>query len=210
MIGLYGGTFDPVHYGHLRTALEVKEIFDLQEVRLIPCSQPPHRESPATTAEIRFQMLKLAIQHQPGLVIDRRELDRPGFSFMIDTLKSLRKELADTPLLLFIGTDAFSGLTAWHQWQNLFDFAHIIVITRPGFEQNQLDDFFSSKLAKTKTDLKQKQSGYLFFQCVTQLDISATKIRNMIETNVNPGFLLPDSIIEYIKRNKLYKKINAN
>jgi nicotinate-nucleotide adenylyltransferase len=210
MIGVFGGTFDPVHNGHLRTALEVKEIFALDEVRLIPCAQPAHRELPLTTAEMRLEMLTLAVQNQPGLVIDRRELDRDGFSYMIDTLNSLRNENTDCPLLLFIGTDAFKGLKAWHQWQRLFEFAHIVVITRPGYERQKLDYFFSSRLTKNIKSLKQKDSGYLFFRPVTQLDISATIIRNIIKTGLNPGYLLPDNVIDYIKRNKLYKSINAN
>ena len=205
MIGIYGGTFDPVHNGHLRTSLEVKEIFALDEVRLIPCSQPPHRESPLTTAEMRLDMLKLAIKNQPGLVIDRRELDRDGFSYMIDTLKSLRNEISNEPLILFMGSDAFKGLKAWYQWQHLFDYAHIVVITRPGYKHSELDGFFSSRLTEKKENLKQKESGCLFFQPVTQLDISATSIRNIIQTGQNPGFLLPDTVIDYIKRNKLYK-----
>jgi nicotinate-nucleotide adenylyltransferase len=210
MIGVFGGTFDPVHNGHLRTALEVKEIFALDEVRLIPCAQPAHRELPLTTAEMRLEMLTLAVQNQPGLVIDRRELDRVVFSYMIDTLNSLRNENTDCPLLLFIGTDAFKGLKAWHQWQRLFEFAHIVVITRPGYERQKLDYFFSSRLTKNIKSLKQKDSGYLFFRPVTQLAISATIIRNIIKTGLNPGYLLPDNVIDYIKRNKLYKSINAN
>ncbi|MCK5190842.1 MAG: nicotinate-nucleotide adenylyltransferase [Methylococcales bacterium] len=205
MIGIYGGTFDPVHNGHLRTALEVKEIFTLDEVRLIPCSQPPHRESPLTTAEMRLDMLKLAIKNQPGLVIDRRELDRDGFSYMIDTLESLRNEISNAPLILFMGSDAFKGLKSWYRWQHLFDYAHIVVLTRPGYEHSLLNEFFSSRLTEKIEDLKQKESGYLFFQPVTQLDISATGIRNIIQAGLNPGFLLPDSVIDYIKRKKLYK-----
>lgn len=205
MLGIYGGTFDPVHFGHLRTALEVKEIFSLDEIHLIPSAQPPHRKLPLTSAEMRFEMLKLAIQNHPGLVADRRELDRDGYSFMIDTVKSLRKEFLNSPLLLFIGTDAFKGLTSWHHWQQLFNFAHIIVITRPGYQQQELTNFFSAKLAQSKEDLRREESGHLYFQSVTQLDISATTIRNIIEMNLNPGFLLPDSVIEYIQTNKLYK-----
>ena len=137
MIGIFGGTFDPIHYGHLRSALEVKEIFGLTEVRLIPSAQPPHREQPAATALMRLQMLELAVKNQPGLIIDTRELNRSGVSYMVDTLKSLRKEFKDEPLLLFIGSDAFNNLKTWYQWQHLFDFAHIVVMTRPGFEYTE-------------------------------------------------------------------------
>jgi nicotinate-nucleotide adenylyltransferase len=209
MIGIFGGTFDPIHYGHLRSALEVKDIFGLNEVRLIPCASPPHREQPAVTAEMRLQMLTLAIKNQPGLKIDTRELDRHKASdqtpsYMVDTLKSLRQEFPTEPLLLFIGTDAFKHLTSWHQWQQLFDYAHIVVMTRPGFETQELNDFFKARLAEAK-ELAQASAGKLCFQQVTQLDISATAIRAMIADKQNPVFLLPDAVIEYIKQHKLYE-----
>lgn len=209
MIGLFGGTFDPVHYGHLRSALEVKDIFGLDEVRLIPCANPPHREQPAVTAEMRLQMLELAIKNQPYLKIDTRELDRYDLhqapSYMVDTLKSLRQEFPSEPLLLFIGTDAFKHLTGWHQWQRLFDYAHIVVMTRPGFEIQELDDFFKARLAVDIKELARAIAGKLCFQQVTQLDISATAIRDIIARKQNPGFLLPDAVIEYIKQHKLYE-----
>lgn len=210
MIGIFGGTFDPVHYGHLRSALEVKELFGLSEVRLIPCASPPHRNQPAASALMRLQMLELAVKNRPGLKIDTRELDRHNQlnnvpSYMVDTLRSLRQELPNQSLLLFIGSDAFNSLTTWHQWRQLFDVAHIVVMTRPGFEIQQLDDFFKSRLADDKQILAQNRAGKLFFQQITQLDISATAIRQMIAKKQNPGFLLPDAVIEYINEHKLYQ-----
>jgi len=209
MIGIFGGTFDPVHYGHLRSALEVKDIFGLDEVRLIPCANPPHREQPAAIADMRLQMLELAIKNQSGLKIDSRELDRYDLhqapSYMVDTLASLRQEFPSEPLLLFIGADAFKHLTGWHQWQRLFDYAHIVVLTRPGFEIPALDDFFKARLAGAINELTQAIAGKLCFQQVTPLDISATAIRDMIARKLNPGFLLPDAVIEYIKQHKLYE-----
>ena len=206
MIGIFGGTFDPIHYGHLRSALEVKEIFGLTEVRLIPSAQPPHREQPAATALMRLQMLELAVKNQPGLIIDTRELNRHGASYMVDTLKSLRQEFKDEPLLLFIGSDAFNHLKTWHQWQHLFDYAHIVVMTRPGFKIQNLDEFFKARLANEITELAHNLAGKLYFQQVTQLDISATAIRDMIAEQRNPGFLLPDTVIAYIRQHKLYQR----
>lgn len=206
MIGIFGGTFDPIHYGHLRSALEVKEIFGLTEVRLIPSAQPPHREQPAATALMRLQMLELAVKNQPGLIIDTRELNRNGVSYMVDTLKSLRKEFKDEPLLLFVGSDAFNHLKTWYQWQHLFDFAHIVVMTRPGFNILNLDEFFKARLANEITELAHNLEGKLYFQQVTQLDISATAIRDMIMEQRNPGFLLPDTVIAYIRQHKLYQR----
>ena len=206
MIGIFGGTFDPVHYGHLRSALEVKEIFGLTEVRLIPSAHPPHREQPAATALMRLHMLELSIKNQPGLIIDTRELNRHGASYMVDTLSSLRQEFKDEPLLLFIGSDAFNHLKTWHQWQHLFDYAHIVVMTRPGFKIQNLDEFFKAKLATGITELAHNLEGKLYFQQITQLDVSATAIRNMIAKQQNPGFLLPDTVIDYIRQHQLYKR----
>jgi len=178
----------------------------LAEVRLIPSAQPPHREQPAATALMRLHMLELAIKNQPGLMVDTRELNRNGASYMVDTLKSLRQEFKNEPLLLFIGSDAFNHLKTWYQWQHLFDFAHIVVMTRPGFEIQNLDEFFKIRLANEITELAHNLAGKLYFQQVTQLDISATAIRNMIMEQRNPGFLLPDTVIAYIRHHKLYQR----
>lgn len=205
MIGIFGGTFDPVHYGHLRSALEVKELFGLDEVRLIPCHQPPHRDQPKASATIRLRMLQQAINHEPGLIVDSRELDRAGPSYMVDTLKSLREEFSGQSLLLFIGSDAFENLTSWHRWQQLFDYAHLVVLIRPGYAIKTHDEFFNQRLAHDKTELSQTPAGSIFFQPVTQLDISATAIRNMIAQKQSPRFLLPDAVIEYIQQHQLYQ-----
>jgi nicotinate-nucleotide adenylyltransferase len=205
MIGILGGTFDPVHYGHLRPALEVREIFGLTEIRLLPSAQPPHREQPVAPAPIRARMLELAIKNQPGFVIDTRELDRAGRSYMIDTLKSFRQEFPEQPLILFVGADAFKNLTGWHCWQQLFDYAHIVVMMRPGVQLQELDGYFAAKKANVISEITQAPAGKLFFQPVTQLEISATAIRKMIAEKRNPGFLLPDAVIEYIKQHKLYE-----
>ncbi|NOU23860.1 MAG: nicotinate-nucleotide adenylyltransferase [Methyloglobulus sp.] len=205
MIGIFGGTFDPVHYGHLRSALEVKEIFGLDEVRLVPSAQPPHRNPPQASIGMRLDMLKLAVKKQHGFAIDTREIARAGASYMVLTLESLRQEFPGQALLLFIGSDAFNQLTGWYQWQRLFDFAHIIVLTRPGYRVGQLDDFFAARQVVDKQDLSQQLAGKLYFQAITQLDISATAVRNIIAGQRNPAFLLPDAVIAYIKEHKLYQ-----
>ena len=209
MIGVFGGTFDPIHYGHLRSAIEVKEIFKLTEVRLIPSAQPPHRGQPHAPALMRAEMLRLAIANQPELILDTRELNRPGASFMVDTLVSLRHDFPKQTLLLTIGCDAFNRLTSWHQWQRLFDFAHIAVLTRPGYIIGQLDNFFSERLAISKNELSDQLAGKLYFQPITQLDISATKIREIIANDRNPAFLLPDNVIAFIKQHQLYQNLTA-
>lgn len=210
MIGIFGGTFDPVHYGHLRSALEVKEIFRLDEVRLIPSAQPPHRQAPQASVAMRLEMLKLSVQNQPGFIVDTREIDRAGASYMVVTLESLRHDFPGQSLLLFIGSDAFNQLTSWYEWQRLFDFAHVVVLTRPGFSTIQLDDFFIDRQAVSKQELLEHLAGKLYFQAITQLDISATAIRTIIASQRNPVFLLPDAVIAYIKQNRLYQTQSAS
>ncbi|WP_394752731.1 nicotinate-nucleotide adenylyltransferase [Crenothrix sp.] len=205
MIGIFGGTFDPIHYGHLRAALEVKEIFNLTQVRLIPSAQPPHRVQPIASAAMRLHLLKLGISDQPSFVADDRELKRAGRSYMIDTLHSLRQDFPTQSLLLFMGSDAFNTLATWYCWQDLFTYAHIVVLTRPGFVSQTLDDFFMARLTTESQELKEQQAGRLFFQSVTQLDISASAIRQLIAAGKDPGFLLPDKVLTTIKQNKLYQ-----
>lgn len=205
MIGIYGGTFDPVHFGHLRTAVEIKALFDLDEVRLIPCANPPHRTAPLTPPSMRLQMLQLALANSQGLVADGCELDRTGPSYTVDTLRELRAAHGDTPLLLFMGMDAFADLERWYQWPHLFDYAHIVVMTRPGFTVPADIGSKRDRLVSNAALLQQAPGGKLFFQHVTQLDISATAIRNLIAKRQNPRFLLPDSVIDFIRQHNLYQ-----
>lgn len=207
MIGIYGGTFNPVHFGHLRTALEVKELFALDQLRLIPCRLPPHRDEPDVSSEFRLRMLEMAIANTPGFSVDRCELDRDGPSYMVDTLQSLREELGGEPLLLFIGADAFSGLERWYQWQRLFDYAHLVVMTRPGYVRQTLSDFLQQRIIEDGAQLKSRLAGGLFFQAVTSLDISATKIRQIIAAGGNPQFLLPDDLLAFIQKHQLYQAV---
>lgn len=203
MIGVFGGTFDPIHYGHLRAALEVQERLELTQVRLIPSATPPHREQPNVTAKQRSDMVKLAIADLKNVVCDDRELEREGYSYMVDTLASLRADFPNQALLLFIGTDAFNGLTRWHQWQCLFDYAHVVVLTRPSFQQHHLNEFFAARLTNDTTQLKHL-SGFLYFQNITQLDVSASLIRQLIAEKRSPKFLLPDSVLDFIAQHQLY------
>ncbi len=204
MIGILGGTFDPIHYGHLRSALELKELFELDHVRLIPCAQPVHRDSPTATATQRLEMLQLAVKNHTDFIVDTQELQRAGGSYTFDTLTALRSNYPKVPLLLFIGSDAFNDFTTWFRWKELFNLAHVVVITRPNATLNPLNEFFKTHLTNDKKILKQEVAGLLFFQQITQLEISATAIRGMITTRKNPCFLLPDAVIDYIYQHQLY------
>jgi nicotinate-nucleotide adenylyltransferase len=207
MLGVYGGTFDPIHFGHLRTALEVKELFELDEIRLIPCFIPAHRDEPSAAAVMRVRMLELALSGRPGMTLDTREIDRGGPSYTVDTLASLRENMAaDMPLLLFIGGDAFEHLCQWHRWHALFDYAHVVVMTRPGAGHSELNEDLKNRYTDSIQKLKDTACGSLFFQRVTLLDISATAIRQMVAEGRSPGFLLPDAVISYIDQNQLYRR----
>ncbi len=208
MIGVFGGTFDPVHFGHLRTALEIKESLDLAQVRLVPCHLPPHRETPAASAEQRLIMLCTAVRNEPAINIDPQELQRKGPSYSVDTLAAIRKETgATTPVCLIVGVDAFAGLETWHRWRALFDLAHIVVLQRAGIEPSlphTLTEFIEDKTAQTVPTLHANSSGLILFQEVIQLDISATRIRRLIREGRNPRWLLPDSVLQLIKEQHLY------
>lgn len=205
MIGIYGGTFDPVHFGHLRTALEIREIFAAAEIRLVPSARPPHREQPAVSAAMRVEMLHAALNGHPGLVVDTRELDRAGPSYMVDTLASIRSEVgAEEPLLLCIGCDAFLQLESWHRWRQLFDHAHIVVITRPGWRHEALVPFYQGRMADAVETLQTTACGRLLFQQVTRLEISATRIREILAEGKDPSFLLPDAVLAIIAEHRLY------
>ena len=203
MIGVYGGTFDPVHYGHLRTALEVREALDLDEIRFVPCRIPPHRRKPFFSAGKRLELLKLATADEPGFVVDTRELARPGPSYMVDTLASLRREAGDKPLCLIVGLDAFLGLPGWHRWQDLFELAHLVVMDRPGYRPewpSALKPQVEARRSGEIPSLRRRPAGRIFFQQVTRLEISATYIRQCLLEGKSPRYLLPDRALALIKR----------
>jgi nicotinate-nucleotide adenylyltransferase len=210
MIGIYGGTFDPVHYGHLRTALEVKEALGLTELRLVPCRNPPHRGMPGASPTQRLAMLQAALSDAPpGMRIDARELERPGPSFMVDTLESLRRETHERhPLVLIVGQDAFLGLPRWRRWETLFDLAHVAVMRRPGFEPEwppELAREVGRRVAQPATALRDRPSGLIRFVTVTQLDISASRIRGLIAHGRSAQYLTPGAVLDFIDRHTLYR-----
>lgn len=207
-IGILGGTFDPVHFGHLRVALEALETLGLAEVRLLPCGQPPHREPPRAAASARRTMLELALAGQPGLRVDLRELERPGPSYMVDTLASLRAELGAAPLCLLLGSDAFLGLPGWHRWQELPALAHLVVLHRPGASLVDVPPPLAALLAErqvhTPAALVARPAGAILQLAVTPLDISASAIRTLIGAGRSPRYLLPEVVWDYIRTQGLY------
>ena len=196
-IGIFGGTFDPIHYGHLRTALELKALLDLAAVHFVPCANPPHRTMPMTDGRLRLRMVEAAIRGEPGFVADDRELRRAGVSYTIETLQSFRAELPGRSLCLLLGMDAFLGLPEWHRWQELTSLAHIVVAHRPGWEApttGVLGALRKERGAKNVTELAALPAGRIHVQPVTQLEISSTDLRDSLRARRDPKFLVPDSV----------------
>jgi nicotinate-nucleotide adenylyltransferase len=209
-IAVLGGTFDPVHFGHLRSALELTEQgFD--EVRLMPCHVPVHREVPHCCAQQRFEMLQLAVKNEPQLTIDRHEIDRQGQSFTVDTLTALRSELGnEVSLNLIMGMDAFLGLPKWREWQRIIALANIVVIARPGFvlpADGVMQQFFSERRIGSIEAIRQTPYGRVVVQQLALLDISATRIRTLLRRGQSARYLLPEAVWDYIEQHRLYRLI---
>lgn len=207
-MGIFGGTFDPIHFGHLRTALELQQTLNLAEIRFIPCKIPVHKPTAQTNAAHRLAMLQLAIADQPQFTIDTRELTRDTPSYMVETLRSLQQELCNTPLCLILGLDAFLNLPTWHQWQEVTQLAHFIIVGRGEAEIPEQSIFKKWIATQTITDpmlfMKQRAGLVLFQPLATPLTISATEIRAQLQQGLSPRYLLPDPVLNYIRENGIY------
>ncbi|WP_028468030.1 nicotinate-nucleotide adenylyltransferase [Neptunomonas japonica] len=203
-----GGTFDPIHFGHLRTALEIQQWLKVESVHLMPANVPVHRQAPGSSALARLAMVEDAIVGEPALRCDSREILSDQSSYTIYTLEALRKELGlETPVCMVIGMDSFLSLDTWFRFDEYLSFCHIIVAARPGyrFEPNQtLKNLLQVHQVDTKNDILKKPSGSILVQELTPLSISATYIRELMASGKSPRYLLPDSVWHYIQKNKLY------
>lgn len=206
-IGLLGGTFNPVHIGHLRAALEVAEFMALDELRLIPSARPPHREAPQATAEQRLAMVRLAVASEPRLTVDDRELKRDKPSFTYDTLESVRAELAaGDQLFLLLGWDAFCGLPSWHRWQELLEHCHILVLQRPDADSEPPEALRDLLAARSENDPLSLAGpgGQISFIWQTPLAVSATQVRQLLAQGRSVRYLVPDAVLAYIQAQGLY------
>ena len=207
-IGIFGGTFDPVHFGHLRAAVEAREKLAVADFRLLPAGQPPHRESPAANPAQRLEMLRLAIAGCTDLQVDDREVRRAGFSYMSDTLAEIRGEAGEAPLLLLIGQDAANALDTWHDWRRLFDLAHLVVMRRPDAHfrcVGELRTEIERRRVREPARLHECPAGRVLSLEITQLDISSTDIRARLASQRSARFLLPDPVLDYIRSQGLYQ-----
>jgi nicotinate-nucleotide adenylyltransferase len=209
-VAIFGGTFDPIHNGHLTIASELAQLLDVNEVRLVPCAYPPHRGEPNVDTEHRRAMLATALSHTNApLIIDDIELRRSAPSYSIDTVKLLRKDIgADVPLFMCIGMDALSELDSWHQWQQILDFCHIAVSSRPGYKHpdaGPLSEWIACHRSDDLSATQRKPSGCIYFCELSMLDISSTNIRVKLGKGDKVDLMLPDSVISYIQKNRLYE-----
>lgn len=207
-LGFFGGTFDPIHLGHLRLALELKQRLALDEMRLLPCYIPPHRAAPGADAQQRLKMLQLALADCAELRWDSRELQRENPSYTYDTLRELRTELGvDVSLSWCMGMDSFASLYSWHRWQELIELAHLVVIARPGWEmptQGLVADLIAQHRAGVDA-IRTASAGKLVILEQRLLPISATEIRAQIQAGESPQFLVPDAVWSYIRAQGLYR-----
>lgn len=206
-IVLFGGTFDPVHYGHLRAATEVAEKLGVTDFRMLPAGEPPHRGGTWASARHRLAMLRRALAPYPDLAVDDREIRRAGPSYMADTLAEIRRQEPDRPILLALGQDAANHLDAWHRWQELLELAHLVVMTRPKSRPRyrpELAAVLQPRRVRRNTRLMKELSGCVRHIEITRLAIASTDIRQQIAAGRNPRFLLPETVLDYIRDEKLY------
>lgn len=206
-VGIYGGTFDPVHFGHLTAAKDVQQKLGLDEVKMVVSARPPHRIEPLVLAEERFNLLSLAVKDEPFLVADDCEINRAGPSYMVDTLRHYRQQMQSCSLVLILGMEAFNAFKSWHCWEEIIGLAHIVVTSRAGFD-NELGEnvrsYVNQFITADKAQLKQCTHGKIYLQPVTAIDISATEIRRRIKSKQPIEKLMPDSCCEYIGRLGFY------
>jgi nicotinate-nucleotide adenylyltransferase len=208
-VAIMGGTFDPIHNGHLRIAVDIVDRFHFTELRLVPCFIPVHKSHPSITAKQRLEMVSLAVKQHPDLLVDDREIKRTGRSYSIDTLIELRQELGpDACITMVMGMDSFISLPSWHKWQSILNYAHILVVSRPGWHPEftlDLQDLIEKSRAKTAAELQSAPAGKIHMEALTELGISSSMIRTLCEQNKSIAYLLPESVHAYIDQHTLYQ-----
>jgi nicotinate-nucleotide adenylyltransferase len=206
-VGLFGGTFDPIHYGHLRTAYELWQSLRLAQVRFLPTGNPPHREASLAPTELRVQMVQAAISGNDAFVVDDRETRREGLSYSVDTLLDLRRDFPDRSLCLLLGMDAFLGMPHWHRWRDIFELAHVVVAHRPGWKApitGPLGEVMVDRGTGNVRELHSAPAGRVYVHAVTQLEISSTELRQLILAGRDLRYLVPDAVRDLIATSGCY------
>jgi nicotinate-nucleotide adenylyltransferase len=208
-VGVFGGTFNPVHYGHLRSALELCERLGLDHLKLMPCAVPPHRAEPGCSARDRAAMVELAVVNEPLLSCDTREMAREGPSYTILSLEELREELGPGhSLCMVMGCDAVQNLDSWYRWDELLDLAHIAVIARPGWsfpECGAVARWLTDHRSDNHDALRTAANGHIFVEELRPLAISSTEIRDLLGSGRSARYLLPEPVLDYIETSNLYQ-----
>jgi nicotinate-nucleotide adenylyltransferase len=207
-IGVFGGSYNPIHIGHLRSALELVEKLGLEQLRLMPCAVPPLRDEPECSASDRAAMVELALSDEPRLVCDTRELKRSGKSFTIDSLAELRAEVGDArSLCMVVGCDAVLQINRWHRWQELLELAHIVVIARPGWtlpEEGEVANWLRQNAMQEGQSIAAAPAGRIVIEELRPLPISSTEIRELLRAGRSPRYLVPQGVLDYIATHNLY------
>jgi nicotinate-nucleotide adenylyltransferase len=210
LIGVLGGTFDPIHRGHTQLARDALGALGLDELRCVPAGKPPHRPAPGAGASDRLAMARLAFADQPGCVIDDAEIGQSGPSWTVLTLARLRALYADAGLVLIVGADAFLGLPSWHRWQELIGLAHIAVANRPGSDLDpaampeRLKNFFLTHATTDVSALKHSTAGSIVSFTMTPCVVSATQIRLAVHQRQSIAKLVSPQVESYIYHHHLY------
>jgi nicotinate-nucleotide adenylyltransferase len=204
-----GGTFDPIHHGHLRTALEIQQWLGIERVYLMPSKRPVHREAPGCSAEDRLAMVECAVADEPALACDPQEIESSEASYTVLTLERLRAKLGqNVAIVISMGMDAFLGLNQWYRYEALLSLANILVVARPGYQcapNADIQALIDQHETHDDQAITHQSHGVLMIKELTPLDVSATQIREQLKAGVSPRYLLPDSVLNYINDNDLYR-----
>lgn len=195
---MLGGTFDPIHVGHLRPALEARQLLALDEVRLVPCHLTPHRPQPGRASALRAEMVELAVADVPQFALDDRELQRDTPSYTVDTLQSMHDQMSDTNLYFLLGVDSLNGFERWHRWRDILSLSHLVVMRRPGYQLNDFARALVSEHRATASTAHSQRSGCIVSVDTTELRVSSTALRDLLAAGGDPMYLVPECVRRFL------------
>lgn len=208
MIGIFGGSFDPVHFGHIKPALALLEHYEFDQISFIPCKQSPLKNETLADENYRLEMLNIVAKSHEKLTVDDRELKREGPSYTIETLKELRAEIGESKtLVMLMGVDIYLSFCKWHKYDEILSYCHIMLLQRPGYSlptEGCEFEIYHQHVTQDISKLSESDKGKIYLSDILKIDISSTSIRKTISNGEQPKYLLPGSVWSYIKRNNLY------